>query len=119
MGQNHFILLLRRLLDLPYIFQYGPGGFNVASQPWTRDPITSIASLKSGSGTQKIYRENQNVVLNTTFAQNHQYIYFVLKQITNSLDISLLLGQNRFILVLKQLLNLPYIFQLGPRSRLF
>ena len=55
LGQNRFILLLQRLLDLPYIFQYGPGVFNVASQPWIRDPITSIASLKSGPGTQLKY----------------------------------------------------------------
>ena len=54
--------------------------------------------------------ENQNVLLNTTFTQNPQYIYFVVKKITNSLDISLLFGQNRFILLLQRLLDLPYIF---------
>ena len=120
MGQNRFILLLQRLLDLPYIFQYGPGVFSVTSQPWTRGP--NYIDCISEVGTRdpiKIYGENQNVVLNTTFAQSHQYIYFILKQITNSLDISLLLGQNRFILLLQRLLNLPYIFQLGPGSRFF
>ena len=79
----------------------GPNYIDCISEVGTRDPI-------------KIYRENHNVVLNTTFTQNHQYIYFVLKQITNSLDISLLLGQNHFILLLQRLLNLPYIFQYGP-----
>ena len=59
------------------------------------DPGTNYIDCISGVGTRdpiKIYRENQNVVLNTIFTQNHQYIYFVLKKITNYLDISLLLG---------------------------
>ena len=59
------------------------------------------------------YRGNQNIVLNTIFTKNPKYIYFVLKKITNSLHVSLLLGQNRFILLLQRLLDLPYIFQYG------
>ena len=119
MGQNRFILLLQRLLDLPYIFQYGPG-FQCSIS--ALDPGPNYIDCISEVGTRdpiKIYRENQNVVLNTTFTQIHQHIYFALKQITDSLDISLLLGQNRFILLLQRLLNLPYIFQFGPGSRFF
>ena len=84
LGQNRFILLLQRLLNLPYIFQYGPGVFNVASQLWIRDPITSIASLGSGPGTQLKYIGKTKMYLNTIFALNPQYIYFVLKKITKS-----------------------------------
>ena len=110
----------KRLLDLPLYISIWSRGFQCSIS--ARDPGPNYIDCISEVGTRdpiKIYRENQNVVLNTTFAQNHQYIYLVQKQITNSLDISLLLGQNRFILLLQRLLNLPYIFQLGPGSRLF
>ena len=81
------------------------------------DPGTNYIDCISGVGTRdpiKIYRANQTVVLNIVFTQNHFFFNFVLKKITNSLDISLLLGQNRFILLLQRLLDLPYIFQYGP-----
>ena len=101
----------------------GPNYIDCISEVWTRDPI-------------KIYEENQYVVLNTIFAQNHQYIYFVLKQITNSLYISLLLGQNQnvvlntiftqnhhffFNFVLKKITNSIYIYIafIGSKSLYF
>ena len=49
------------------------------------DPGPNYMDCISGVGTRdpiKIYRENQNVVLNTIFTANPQYIYFVLKKKT-------------------------------------
>ena len=116
MDQNRFILLLQRLLDLPYIFHYGPVFFFFFQCSISAlDPETSYIDCISGVRTRdpiKIYRENQTVVLNIIFTQNHHFLFR--SKENNKLYISLLLGQNRFILLLQRLSDLPYIFQYGP-----
>ena len=101
LGQNGFILLFATTFRPPLYISIWYRGFQCSIS--ALDAGTNYIDCISGVGTLdpiNIYGENQNVVLNTIFTQNHQNTYFVLKKITHSLDVLLLLGQNLFILLL-------------------